>query len=241
MLFWHRLAIVTAVLIATAVVARLIDRRIARRDLQPEAATRYRILRRSVTTAVSRVGLLSALLVIPQVRAVAGGLLASSAVLGIVIGFASQRTIGNFVAGLLIAFTQPIRLGDRIEIEETAGTVEEIGLTYTFIRTDDGARLVIPNEKLASDTIRNSTIVSREKVAEITLQVPLNKDLRAVVELLRETVRSERAPEVAVTALNGNATIVVRAGAGGPIEADRLESELRIRAHERLRAAGVFA
>src|SRR5881394_2400829 len=139
MLFWHRLAIVTAVLIATAVVARLIDRRIARRDLPPEAATRYRVLRRSITTAVVTVGFLSALLVIPQVRAVAGGLLASSAVLGIVIGFASQRTLGNFVAGVLIAFTQPLRLGDRIELEDTPGTVEEIGLTYTFIRTDDGA------------------------------------------------------------------------------------------------------
>jgi len=174
------------------------------------------------------------------VRAVAGGLLASSAVLGIVIGFASQRTIGNFVAGLLIAFTQPIRLGDRVELEDTAGTVEEIGLTYTFIRTDDGARLVIPNEKLASDTIRNSTIVSLEKVAEITLQVPLDKDLRAVVELLQEAVADEREPGVTVTALNGSATIVVRARAPGPIEAKQLESDLRIRAHEHLRAAGVF-
>jgi small-conductance mechanosensitive channel len=238
---WHRLAIVAGVLLVTAVVARLIDRRIARRDLPPEAATRYRVLRRSVATAVVTIGLFSALLVIPQVRAIAGALLASSAVLGIVIGFASQRTIGNFVAGLLIAFTQPIRLGDRVELENTAGSVEEIGLTYTFIRLDDGARLVIPNEKLASDTIRNSTIVSREKVAEIMLQVPLDKDLRAVVELLREAVAAEKAPEVVVTALNSSATIVVRALAEGPIEAERLESELRLRAHDRLRAAGVFA
>jgi small conductance mechanosensitive channel len=238
--FWQRLAIVAAVVVVTAIVARLIDRRIARRDLPPEAVTRYRVLRRSITTAIVLVGLLSALLVIPQVRAVAGGLLASSAVVGIVIGFASQRTIGNFVAGLLIAFTQPIRLGDRVEIEETAGTVEEIGLTYTFIRTDDGARLVIPNEKLASDTIRNSTIVSREKVAEITLQVPLDKDLRAVVDLLREAAAGERDADVAVSALNGNATIVVRAAAADAVEAERLESELRLRAHERLRAAGVF-
>src|SRR5438132_5094914 len=238
--FWHRLVIVAAVLLATAIVARLIDRRIARRDLAPGTATRYRILRRTITTSVVLVGLLSALLVIPEVRAVAGGLLASSAVLGIVNGFASQRTIGNLVAGLLIAFTQPIRLGDRVEIEDTAGSVEEIGLTYTFIRTDDGARLVIPNEKLASDTIRNSTIVSREKVAEITLQVPLDEDLRAVVELLRETVSAEREPDVAVTAVNGSATIVVRVRAAGPIEAERLESDLRIRAHERLRAAGFF-
>jgi small-conductance mechanosensitive channel len=238
--FWHRLAVVVVVLILTAIVARLIDRAMGRRELAPEAATRYRVLRRTITVAVFFVGILSALLVIPQVRAVAGGLLASSAVVGIVIGFASQRTIGNFVAGLLIAFTQPIRLGDRVEIEDLAGTVEEIDLTYTFIRTDEGSRLVIPNEKLASDTIINSTIVSREKVAEITLQVPLDKDLRTVVELLRESVADERAPDVFVTALNGTATIVVRAAAVGPREAERLESELRLRAHERLRAAGMF-
>jgi len=240
MLFWHRLIVVVVVLVLTAIVARLIDRAMGRRQLAPQAATRYRVLRRSVTVAVFFVGILSALLVIPQVRAVAGGLLASSAVLGIVIGFASQRTIGNSVAGLLIAFSQPIRLGDRVEIDDQIGIVEEIGLTYTFIRTDEGSRLVIPNEKLASDTILNSTIVSREKVAEITLQVPLDKDLRTVVELLRESVADERAPDVFVTALNGNATIVVRAAADGPREAERLESELRVRAHERLRAAGVF-
>src|ERR671934_249385 len=97
---WHRLAIVGVVLFVTIVVARLTDRRIARRDLPPEAITRYRVLRRSITTTIFFVGLLSALLVIPQVRAVAGGLLASSAVVGIVVGFASQRTLGNFVAGL---------------------------------------------------------------------------------------------------------------------------------------------
>src|ERR671939_5210 len=102
---WHRLIIVAVVLLVTALVARLIDRRIARRDLAPESVTRYRVLRRSVATGIVFVGLLSALLVIPQVRAVAGGLLASSAVVGLVIGFASQPTIGNFVPGLFIAFT----------------------------------------------------------------------------------------------------------------------------------------
>src|SRR5881409_2858520 len=182
---WHRLVVFGAVLLITVVIARLIDRRIARRQLTPEAMTRYRVLRRSVTAAIVVVGLLSALLVIPQVRAVAGGLLASSAVLGIIVGFASQRTLGNFVAGLLIAFTQPLRLGDDVVVEDTEGIVEEIGLIYTFVRTVNGDRLVIPNEKLASDTIRNSTIRSREKVAEITLQVPLGRDVGAVVDRLR--------------------------------------------------------
>src|SRR5436305_2731952 len=181
---WQRLVIVGVVMFATTVVARLIDRRIARRDLPPEAITRYRVLRRSVTTTIMFVGLLSALLVIPQVRAVAGGLLASSAVLGIVVGFASQRTLGNFVAGLLIAFTQPLRLGDDVVVEDTEGIVEEIGLIYTFVRTENGDRLVIPNEKLASDTIRNATIRSREKVAEISIQVPLGRDVGAIADPL---------------------------------------------------------
>src|SRR6058998_3044743 len=198
--FWHRLVVVGVV--ATAVVARLIDRRIARRELSSEAITRYRVLRRSITAVILVVGILSALLVIPQVRAVAGGLLASSAVIGIVVGFASQRTLGNFVAGQLIAFTQPLRLGDDVVVEDTEGVVEEIGLIYTFVRTEDGDRLVVPNEKLASDTIRNSTIRSREKVAEISLQVPLGKDLGAVVDRLR-TIAADG--EVFVNDLSANA------------------------------------
>src|SRR5919199_4239140 len=109
--FWHRAVIAGSVFVIAAVVARVVDARMRRKQLAPEAVTRYRVLRRSVQTSIVVVGLLSALLVIPQVRAVAGGILASSAVLGLIIGFASQRTLGNFVAGLLIAFTQPLRLG----------------------------------------------------------------------------------------------------------------------------------
>src|SRR5919206_851045 len=233
---WHGLSVVGLVLAATAVLARVIDRRIARRELSREAMTRYRVLRRSITTAILVVGILSALLVIPQVRAVAGGLLASSAVLGIVVGFASQRTLGNFVAGLLIAFTQPLRLGDTVTVEDTEGVVEEIGVIYTFVRLDNGDRLVIPNEKLASDTIRNSTIRSREKVAHITVQVPLSSDLGAVVDRLRR----ETGGDVYVDDLAGNATLVLRSDAPDEADADRVARELRLRAHAALRAEGVF-
>src|SRR5438552_18271806 len=225
---WHRLVVVAVVMLITIAVARLIDRRIASRQLAPEAITRYRVARRSVTTAIVFVGLLSALLVIPQVRAVAGGLLASSAVLGIVVGFASQRTLGNFVAGLLIAFTQPVRLGDEVVVEDTPGVVEEIGLIYTFVRTENGDRLVIPNEKLASDTIRNSTIRSREKVAEISLQVPLGRDVGAAVDRLRALAPDA---EVFLQDLTDKATVVVRVGAADQQAAERLGRELRLRAY----------
>jgi small-conductance mechanosensitive channel len=226
---WHRMIVFGAVLIATLIAARIVDRRLARSDLPAATVTRYRVLRRTVLTLIVFVGLLSGLLVIPQVRAVATAILASSAVVGIVVGFAAQRTIGNFIAGLLIAFAQPIRLGDYVETEGFTGVVEEIGLTYTFIRISDNDRLVVPNEKLASQTIRNSTIRSSETFAEATVQVPAAN--------LRETVASlaDMAEQVYVTDLSGDkATVVVRKRVSGEGVAERAASDLRIALAERL-------
>src|SRR6266508_1681707 len=191
---WHRLLAVGGVIVLAAVAAKLVDRRMARRELPPEAVTRYRVLRRSLMTAIFAVGILFAALAVPQVRTIAG----------------------------------------------VDGVVEEIGLTYTFIRTVDNTRLVIPNEKLASDTIRNSTIVSREKLAEITVQVPLDRDLDAVVNLLRTEMAGEPRAEVLVTSLNGAATVTVRAWAPDDEAAERLEADLRARAHRRLRTQGLL-
>ncbi len=229
-LFWQRV-LIAAVMIATAsLVAKLVDWRILRRDLAPEVVTRYRVLRRTLVAAIVFLGVMSALLVIPQVRAVAGGVLASSAVLALVIGFASQRTIGNVVAGILIAISQPLRLGDEVEVAGTKGVVEEIGLTYTWIRTRDNDRLVVPNERLASETIRNSTIRDSSSVAEAAVQVPIDAKLREVVKALESD-----GEEVYVTDLSGDkATIVVRRRVTGEGMADRAASDLRLKIADRL-------
>ena len=100
--------------------------------------------------------------------------------------------------------------------------IEDIGLTYTFIRTADQARIVVPNEKLAADTIRNSTIRSRESFAEVTVQVPLSADLGAAVDALNEELAPEREASVYVSALDGSATVVVRAGARDEDSAQKL-------------------
>ena len=230
--FWQRVLIAVGVIVAASVVAKLIDWRISRHDLAPGVVTRYRVLRRTLFASIVFVGVLSALLVIPGIRAVAGGVLASSAVIGLVIGFASQRTIGNVVAGILIAFTQPLRLGDRVTVEGTEGIVEEIGLTYTWIRTPDNDRLVVPNEKLASETIRNSTIRSDEKVAEVTIQVPASGDLRGVLNSL-----STHGEDVFVKDMGDKATIVIRKRVPRDQNLERAESELRLEVSERLREA----
>jgi small-conductance mechanosensitive channel len=174
------------------------------------------------------------------VRAIAGGLLASTAVLGVIIGLASQQTLGNFIAGILIATTQPVRIGDRVSYAGEHGVVEEIGLTYTFIRTSDRRRLVVPNSKLASDPIVNASIRSRETFAEVLVPVPLAADLDAAVEALRKDMADERDANVFVSSLDGAATVAVRAAASDELAAERLEHDLRLRAHRRLRALGVW-
>ena len=157
---------------------------------------------------------------------------------GLVIGFAAQPTLSNFVAGILIAFTQPLRIGDRVEVTGSTGVVEEVAMMYSFIRLDDGSRLVIPNATLASNTIRNATIVSPEKVAEVTVQVPLSVELRPVVASLERELENA---DVFVRSLDGNATVVVQQPARSEADAELRERELRLRVHETLRTAGLFA
>lgn len=237
MSWWERLIIIIAVLAAAGLLAALVERRMAKRELDPATVTRYRVLRRTIIAGIMSIALLSALLIIPEVRAVAAGILASSAVVGVVLGFAAQRTLGNVIAGLLIAFSQPVRIGDRVTFDGEPGTVEEIHLTYTFIRTEDNARLVIPNETLASDTIRNATIVDRKQLAEVSFQVPLNQDLEHLLALMRESEN-----DVSLAGIGeATATICVREPARDDAEAERLEEELRLRGHRILRTAGVYA
>jgi len=239
--FWRHIVIAAAVFAAVSVLARIVDWWLARKPLPVEAETRYRVLRRGISATIIVVGLFSSLLVIPEVRAIAGGLLASSAVLGVIIGFASQQTLGNFVAGLLIATTQPVRIGDRVTYAGESGVVEEIGLTYTFIRTIDRRRLIVPNNKLASDTIINASIRSPETFAEVSVAVPLTADLDGAVDALREDVSEERDADVYVSSLDGAATVTLRAAAADEVAAQRLEQELRLRAHRRVRPLGVWA
>jgi small-conductance mechanosensitive channel len=239
--WWERATIVAVVVVGSFVLAKVADLGMQRVQLRAGGVTRYRVLRRAVMAAIVFIALLSALLVIPQVRAIAGALLASGAVLGLILGFAAQRTLGNFAAGVMIAFTQPLRLADRVVIDGIEGVVEEIGLTYTRIRADDDTRLVVPNEKLASDTIRNATIVSRAQRAEITVQLPLSSDLENALGLLDGELADQREPEVFISSLADRATITIRALADDPSAAERLQHDLRARAHRCLRAAGVFA
>ena len=231
-----------AAIVATLVLAKLLDLWLSRRKLPPEAATRWATLRRVLLATVITIGVLAALLTIPEIRAFSAALLASGAVLGIIVGMAAQPTLGNAISGLLIAFAQPLRLRDHVAFAGVEGVVEEIGLTYTFIRAADGARIVVPNQKLASDTIVNSTIRGSEgTVVEVTMQLPLGEDVERAIGILREEVSGLPDAGVYLTRLAAVATLAIRVRVVDQSSADDLAHDLRLRAHTRLRAAGIFA
>ena len=237
-------AVVTVVV--TFAFAQLVDRAVSRRAEEMAATrpiggaalsiTRLRVLRRLVYALIVFVGIALALSQFDGVQRVATGMLASSAVLGLVVGFAARTTLANAVAGVLIAITQPIRIGDSVTFEGSTGTVEDIRLTYTHIEADDGTRVIVPNERLAQNTVENHTVGTGPARVEVALYVPPDADvIRALAVLGREEGVDVRVDEVEKDAIR------IVAGATAPSRAERpaLEAGLRVGCLERLQREGL--
>lgn len=117
--------------------------------------TRLRLLRRLLFVVVLLVLAMIALSQFTELKRLAAGVLASTAVIGLVVGFAAQHSIGNLVAGVQIAVAQPFRIGDRITYEEQVGRITDITLSYTYVDPGDGTHFVIPNQLLVEGVVHN--------------------------------------------------------------------------------------
>ena len=117
--------------------------------------TRLTILRRLLLLAAFLVVAAIALAQFTSLGKLAAGIFASTAVLGLIIGFAAQNTISNIIAGVLIAITQPIRIGDRVGFQDREGRVTDITLSYTYVDPGDGSAIVIPNQLLVEGIVHN--------------------------------------------------------------------------------------
>jgi small-conductance mechanosensitive channel len=238
-------AVVTVVL--AFAVAQAVDRTFARRSsrltaavaggtLTAEVDTRLRLVRRLVYALIVLLGIALALSQFDGVRRTATGILASSAVLGIVVGFAARQTLANAIAGIQLAITQPIRVGDLVTFEEQTGTVEDVRLSYTYVRSDDGRRIIIPNERLAQSTIVNHTIVDPTVHVDVSIWIPPGADASLALEALRED------PEVSVSIAeverDGIRLVLVKR-AETSAERSEVAAGLRASALERLRREGL--
>ncbi len=117
--------------------------------------TRLRFLRRLLILIVFIVLVAIALSQFTELKRLATGILASTAVLAAIIGFAAQHTIANTIAGVQLAISQPIKIGDRIRFEEVEGRVIDITLSYTYVDPGDGTAAVIPNQLLVEGVVYN--------------------------------------------------------------------------------------
>jgi small conductance mechanosensitive channel len=205
-------------------------------ETDPGAETRFRMIQRLVSIVIFfvAIGLVFWIIDIAALNALAMGMFASAGVAGVAIGFAAQTTIANLVAGVVIAFAQPVRLGDSVTIDDEFGTVESIGLIYTSVRIWDNRRLVIPNKMLSDRSIRNYTLVDPRMPALVTLRLEYGTDVESVRALLIETAREHPQfldlphPNVRVTeADNLGVTVRLMAWAASQTEAWTLATDVR--------------
>ena len=171
------------------------------------------------------IGLIFWVVDIPALNSVAKGMFTAGGIVGIALAFAAQTTVANLISGIIIAFAQPIRLGDSVKIDDEFGTVESIGLIYTSIRIWDNRRLVIPNKLLSDRTIRNYTLVDPRMPAIVLLRLQYGTDVEAVRRLLLDEARAhplfldDPAPSVVVIDAD-NVGVTVRLMAWASTQAD---------------------
>ena len=252
--FWHRhdneLTAAITVVVALAL-ATLVDRLFARRGralaravsggrLTPVIDTRLLFVRRLVYATIVVIGFALALAQFAALDKLASGVLASGAIAAAVIGFAARQTLANAVAGVMLAVTQPLRVGDHISFEGESGTVEDIRLTYTYLRAPGDVRVVIPNERLAAGILRNDTILDPTSPPTVSLWVGREADAPRAVDVLAERLGVQATiAEVAQDSVRVDVVGGPPAAGEEELDRDAREGKLRADCLRALREAGI--
>jgi len=174
-----------------SVVHRTLERHRQSGTLLPESITRLQVIRRILDAAIWLVAISIALSQFPELRVFSTGLLASAGISGLIVGFAARSTLGNAVAGVTIAFAQPVRIGDDVELRGERGTVEDITLLFSVIRLWDGKRMIVPNETLSTEVVKNLTLGSVSRMVRTDVLVPPKGDAREAIEALLGVAAAE--------------------------------------------------
>ncbi|MDO5844721.1 MAG: mechanosensitive ion channel family protein [Methanocorpusculum sp.] len=123
----------------------------------------------------------------PQLHLDLSGLLVAGGVVAVAFGFASQNTLSNFVAGVLLMFERPITIGDNISVKGTEGYVEDIGLLSTKIRTYEGIYVRIPNDTLFTSDITNyvSNVARR---FDYSVDISYSEDADKAIKIIKKVI-----------------------------------------------------
>lgn len=195
--FWSKLLVILLIIAIAWLLLRIIDvvSDVIREQFdihvednldERKILTQLQYIRRVSEVVLFVIALALILLQFEGVRKVGTGILTSAGVLGIIVGFAAQRSIANLLAGFQIAFTQPIRIDDVVIVEGEWGRVEEITLTYVVIKIWDQRRLVVPLQHFIDNAFQNWTRTTSELLGTVFLYV----DYTFPVSLIREELKA---------------------------------------------------
>jgi small-conductance mechanosensitive channel len=184
-LLWRALGVWMAVL-DERVAARGYDA-LARRRARTEAA----LLRRIASVAIGFVAISAILLQFDFVRNVGVSLLASAGVLGVVLGFAAQRSLAALVGGIQFSLTQPVRIGDQVVIEGLFGEIEAVHLTYVVLQVWDKRHIIMPITYFLDRPIENWTHTTTDLVGSVFLKVGFTMPLDVLRTELRRACEAD--------------------------------------------------
>ncbi len=150
--------------------------------------TQVHILKKVLLTVIGVIALAMMLMVFDSVRQLGTSILASAGVLGIIVGFAAQRSISTLLAGVQIALTQPMRIGDVVIVEGEWGWVEEVSLTYVVVKVWDLRRIVLPIGFFLEKPFQNWTRTSAKILGTVYFYVDYTFPVEAMREPLKRIV-----------------------------------------------------
>jgi small-conductance mechanosensitive channel len=178
-------------------VFRRYEARVAARRSPDDVArlrTRLSVLQRAVVAILAAILAWNVLDIFPTTQELADALLASGAVLALLIGLAFAAPLGNLGAGILLAFTQPVRLGDRVTVGEITGEAEEITLIHTILLTDDERRVFIPNSQMIGSVVVNRTIKDPRRSVSVRVPIRLGASVEQARGVVLDAVRGVERP-----------------------------------------------
>ena len=123
---------------------------------------------------------------VPSLRALMGTMIAGAGITALVIGFAAKSTLANLISGLSLAVYRPFRIGDKVTIEGEYGTVEDITLRHTIVRTWENKMLIVPNEKIDNMTVINYSIIDPSILCRVEVGVSYDTDIDFAIRLMLE-------------------------------------------------------
>jgi len=228
--------------VASKLIERLIERRMASSAVRPNAI--YALKRVAFYLVIAIVGITA--LGLLNVPLTAFAFVSGAVAIGV--GFGAQNVINNFLSGWILLAEQPVRIGDVVELDGNTGTVEYIGNRSTRIRRVDGVHLLIPNSQLLERVVVNWTLIDREIRSKVSVGVAYGAPIGRVGELIEQAVREQtevmRDRDVIVVLEDfGDNAILFEAyfwcEVGGERELRMIRSAIRFRLAELFEQAGI--